>query len=148
MIFIWCHVRISQWEMGVLRVCFKLRFSHPAAFYNSSVYLCPQMMAASVFPSGRLQTLDQHLWLLCVYSALSSSLLPLTRLQKFIFTVTETSPQKVLQRDLVFKIGAYLHSASKQSKKCFSIMSFKIRVFYQLRWLPQEAVLCVHSHIL
>lgn len=129
--------------MGVLRICFRLRFFHSAVLYNSSVYLCPQMMAASIFPSGRMQTPDQHLWLLCLCPALSSSLLPLERLQKFIFTVTETNPQKVLQQGSVSKI-VYLHSVSKQS---ISIMPSKIRIFFQLSWLSQEAV-CAFPHCL
>lgn len=98
--------------MGVLRICFNLRFSHPAVFYNSSIYLCPQMTAASIFPSGRLQaptsTFDFFVYALCCHP-LSS----LSQDSRSSFLLS----QKVLQQGSVFKIGVCLQSVSKQSKK-------------------------------
>lgn len=90
-IFIWCRVRISQWATGVLRI-FKLRFSHPGAFHSSCVYLYPQMTAASIFPSGKLQAPDEHVWLLAACPPLSASLPPLTRLHKFVCIVSANKP--------------------------------------------------------
>lgn len=107
------------------------------------------MMAASIFPSGRLQTPDQHLWLLCICPALSSSLLPLTRLQNFIFTVTETSPQKVLQQGSVFKIGVYLQPVSKQSKKVFIHNAFQNKGLFPIILVTSRSyTVCAFPHSL